>query len=82
MGKVLCSMKVFQEEGSTPEEVLEAVKKIDGFNTGAVVDFVFGSKVVQASFVTEDGSGRDFEEEINALPCVANVQIEEVGLIS
>ena len=82
MGKVLCSMKVFQEEGKTPEEVLEAVKKIDGFHNGEVIDFVFGSKVVQAKFVTEDGSGRDFEEEVKALPCVANVQVEEVGLIS
>ncbi|MFH0835611.1 MAG: hypothetical protein V1834_00425 [Candidatus Micrarchaeota archaeon] len=82
MGKVLCSMKVFAEEGKTPEEVLEAVKKIDGFNKGEIIDYVFGTKVVQASFITEDGSGRDFESEINALPEVSNVQVEEVGLIS
>lgn len=82
MGKVLCVMKVFAEEGKTPEDVLEAIKKIDGFNTGKIIDYVFGTKVVQASFITNDGSGRDFESEVSALPEVSNVQVEEVGLIS
>lgn len=75
-------MKVFANEGVSPGQVLEAIKKIDGFNTGKIIDYVYGTKVVQASFVTEDGSGRDFEAEIGELPEVSNVQVEEVGLIS
>lgn len=82
MGKVLVVMKVFPEEGFAPEAVLEKVKTVDGVNKAEVIDYVFGAKVIQASFVTEDGSGRDFEEEVKALEGVSNVQVEEVGLIS
>ena len=82
MGKVLCVMKVFPDEGEKVERLLEKVKKVDGCNTAKIIDYVFGVKVIQASFVTEDGSGRDFETEVAALPGVSNVQVEEVGLIS
>lgn len=82
MGKVMVVMKVFPEEGVAPEDVLEKVKSVNGVNQAKVIDYVFGAKVIQASFVTEDGSGRDFEEEVKALEGVSNVQVEEVGLIS
>ncbi len=82
MGKVMVVMKVFPDEGATPESVLEKVKGVDGINKADVIDYVFGAKVIQASFITEDGSGRDFEEEVKALDGVSNVQVEEVGLIS
>lgn len=81
MGKVLCVMKVFPEEGEMPESLLEKVRKVDGCNTAKIIDYVFGQKVIQASFVTEDGSGRDFEAEVQAIHGVSNVQVEEVGLI-
>ncbi|NUN11137.1 hypothetical protein HUU53_00650 [Candidatus Micrarchaeota archaeon] len=81
MGKVLCVMKVFPEEQEQINEVLERVQKVDGCNSAKIIDYVFGSKVVQASFVTEDGSGRDFEAEVAALEGVSNVNIDEVGLI-
>lgn len=82
MGKVMVVMKVFPDEGMKPEVLLEAVRKVDGCNKAEVIDYVFGAKVIQASFVTEDGSGRDFEEEVQKLSGVSNVQVEEVGLIS
>ncbi|MBI4360175.1 hypothetical protein HY572_00180 [Candidatus Micrarchaeota archaeon] len=82
MGKVMVVMKVFPVEGVAPEDVLEKVKSVDGVNKAHVIDYVFGTRVIQASFVTEDGSGRDFEEEVKALEGVSNVQVEEVGLIS
>ena len=81
MGKVLCVMKVFPEEGVVVEELLEKVKKVDGCNTAKVIDYVFGMKVIQASFLTEDGSGRDLEEEVSKVEGVSNVQVEEVGLV-
>ena len=81
MGKVLCVMKVFPEEGVVVEALLEKVKKVDGCNTAKVIDYVFGMKVIQASFLTEDGSGRDFEEEVSKVEGVSNVQVEEVGLV-
>lgn len=81
MGKVLCVMKVFPQENFNLDELLETVKKVDGCNTAKVIDYVFGMKVIQASFVTEDGSGRDFEQEVSELTGVSNVQVEEVGLI-
>ena len=75
MGKVLVSMKVFADEGVTLEELMSRVKLVDGCNTCKIVDYVFGTKVIQASFVTEDGSGRDFETEVSSLPGVSNVQV-------
>lgn len=81
MGKVMVVMKVFPDEGVNPDELCARVKAVDGCNTSKVIDYVFGAKVVQASFITEDGSGRDFESEVQALPGVSNVQVEEVGLI-
>ena len=81
MGKVICVMKVFPDEGVAPEDLLEKVKAVDGCNTAKIIDYVFGAKVIQASFVTEDGSGRDFESEVQAIAGVSNVQVEEVGLI-
>ncbi len=82
MGKVMVVMKVFPDEGFAPEQVRDSVRKIEGCVKAEVIDYVFGAKVIQASLVTEDGSGRDFEAEAQALPGVSNVQVEEVGLIS
>lgn len=82
MGKVMVVMKVFPEEGQDPGLLAAKVKAVDGCTKSDVIDYVFGAKVVQANFVTEDGSGRDFEEELQKMPGVSNVQIEEVGLIS
>ena len=77
----MCVMKVFPEEEQNLEELLQRVLKVEGCNTAKIIDYVFGAKVIQASFITEDGSGRDFESEIAALQGVSNVQVEEVGLI-
>ena len=81
MGKVMVVMKVFPDEGVNPDELCARVKAVSECNTAKVIDYVFGAKVIQASFVTEDGSGRDFETEGQGLPGVSNVQVEEVGLI-
>ena len=82
MGKVLCVMKVFPEDESDLGGLLDRVKKVDGCNSAKIIDYVFGAKVIQASFVTEDGSGRDFETEVSQIQGVSNVQVEEVGLVS
>ncbi len=81
MGKVLCVMKVFPEDEQVLDDVLESVKNVDGCNTAKIIEYVFGVKIIQASFITEDGSGRDFETEVSSLPGVSNVQVEEVGLL-
>lgn len=81
MGKVICVMKVFPEAEGNLDSLLEKVKAVDGCNSAKIVDYVFGAKVIQASFVTEDGSGRDFESEVQSIAGVSNVQVEEVGLI-
>ncbi len=81
MGKVLCVMKVFPLEGVAAEELLDRVKGVSECNSAKVIDYVFGMKVIQASFLTEDGSGRDFEEEVSKVEGVSNVQVEEVGLV-
>ncbi|MBI3587661.1 hypothetical protein HY095_00535, partial [Candidatus Micrarchaeota archaeon] len=46
-----------------------------------VEEFVFGAKIVKASFICEDAAGRDFEEEVKAVQGVSEVQVDEVGLL-
>ena len=82
MGKVLTVMKVFPEEGVKLEELQAAILKVEGCNTCKIIDFVFGSKVIQASFVCEDAKSVDFEEIVRKVAGVNEVQVEEVGLIS
>ncbi|OIO26351.1 hypothetical protein AUJ14_02020 [Candidatus Micrarchaeota archaeon CG1_02_55_22] len=80
MGEVILVMKVFPQEGADPAAVLERVKGVAGFTKGGVEDFVFGTKIVRASFKCMDGDNRDFEEDVKKLEGVSEVQVEEVGL--
>lgn len=80
MGEVIVVMKVFPLEGTKPEDVLEGVKKVPGFTKGGVEDFVFGTKIVRASFKCMDGENRDFEEDVKKVAGVSEVQVDEVGL--
>jgi translation elongation factor EF-1beta len=73
---------VFPEEGTDLSELLERVKRIPGNNTAKIEDYVFGVKIIIASFVCEDSAARDFEEEVKKVPGVSEVQVEEVGLIT
>lgn len=82
VGKVLTRLKIFPDEGIDVNELLERVKKIPGNNSARVEDYVFGVKIIVASFVCEDKEARDFEEEVSRVPGVNSVQVEEVGLIS
>ncbi|OIO27514.1 hypothetical protein COX86_01010 [Candidatus Micrarchaeota archaeon CG_4_10_14_0_2_um_filter_60_11] len=82
MGKVLTLLRISPAEGVTIEELLERVKKVPGFNTGKIEDFVFGTKIVKASFVCEDKESKDYQEIVAAVEGVENAQVEECGLIS
>jgi translation elongation factor EF-1beta len=82
MGKVMTVLKVFAAEGVTPEQLLEKVKAVEGCNSAKIADYVFGMKMVQASFVCDDSSGKDYEEIVRNLDGVEGVQIDEVGLVS
>ncbi|MFH1257854.1 MAG: hypothetical protein ABIG96_06415 [Candidatus Micrarchaeota archaeon] len=82
MGKVMTVLKVFPEEGMKLEDLQAAVAKVEGCNTCKIIDFVFGSKVIQASFICEDAESKDFEEIVRKVAGVNEVQVEEVGLIS
>ena len=82
MGKVLTRMKVFPEEGTNLDALLAKIKAIDGNNTAKIEDYVFGAKIIIASFVCDDKSAVDFEERVRAVEGVSEVQVEEVGLIS
>ena len=81
MGKVLTAMRVFPQEGADLNEIVEGIKLVTGFNTAKIEDYVFGSKIIKASFVCEDGENMDFEEMVKAVPGVSEVNVDEVGLI-
>ncbi len=81
MGKVLTRIKIFPNEGVDAAQLAERVKAINGCNSSKVEDYVFGVKIVVASFVCEDSEGRDFEEEAKQVEGVSEVQVEECGLI-
>lgn len=82
MGKVLTLLRISPAEGVSPEELLKRVKKVEGCNSAKIEDFVFGTKVVKASFVCEDRESKDFQEIVSAVEGVENAQVEEVGLVS
>ena len=83
MGKVLTVLKIFPAEDYPLEKLQENVSKVPGCNSSKIIDYVFGSKIIQASFVCEDEQSKDFEEIVRALvEGVSEVQVEEVGLIS
>lgn len=81
MGKVLTVMRVFPEEGQNLEELVENLKKLKGFNTAKIEDYVFGAKIIKASFICEDGEAVDFEELVKNVAGVSEVNVDEVGLI-
>lgn len=81
MGKVVTVMKVFPKEGENLEELLASVKNVGGCVKAEVIDFVFGTKIIQASFSCEDSEGKDFEEIVRQVQGVNEVQVEEVGLV-
>ncbi len=82
MGKVLTRLKIFPKEDADLNELLERVKRVPGNNSAKIEDYVFGVKIIVASFVCEDSEARDFEEETRQLEGVSEVQVEEVGLIT
>ncbi len=81
MGKVLTRLKVFPLEGEDPQQLCERLKSVEGYNTAKVEDFVFGAKIVIASFICNDGDNKDYEEIVKAVEGVSEVQVEEVGLL-
>ncbi|MFH0973897.1 MAG: hypothetical protein V1817_03880 [Candidatus Micrarchaeota archaeon] len=75
-------MKVFPEENANLDALLEKIKGIEGSNTAKIEEYVFGAKIIVASFVCEDKAPVDFEERVRSVEGVSEVQVEEVGLIS
>ena len=82
MGKVMTVMKVYPEEGADLPKLLDEVYAIKGCNSAKIEEFVFGAKIIKASFVCDDKEGVDFEEKVKVLKGVSEVQVDEVGLIS
>lgn len=81
MGKVLTVLKVFPDEGVDAGTLLLEVQKVGGCNSAKVEDYVFGQKIVRASFIAEDSEGKDFEEIVSAVKGVSSCSVEEVGLV-
>ncbi|MBU1198065.1 hypothetical protein KJ765_06185 [Candidatus Micrarchaeota archaeon] len=82
MGKVLTRLKIFPKEGQDAQQLADRIKQTEGCNTSKVEDFVFGTKIVIASFICQDGESKDFEDIVKLVEGVSEVQVEEVGLIS
>ena len=81
MGEVLTVMKIFPEENTAIENLLAQVKKVDGCVKAEIAEYVFGAKIIQASFKCQDAAPRDFEEEISKIAGVSSCNVDEVGLI-
>lgn len=81
MGKVITVLKVFPAEQADLNALLARVKAVTGCVRAEIEEYVFGAKIIQASFECEDAAPRDFEEEVSALEGVSNCQVDEVGLV-
>ena len=82
MGKVLTALRVSPVEGVDINDLAEELRKVEGANKVSVEDYVFGTKIIKASFVGESEEQKDFEEIIGKMDNVETVQVEECGLIS
>ncbi len=81
MGKVVTVMKVFASEGASFDELLARVRAVPGCNDARIEDYVFGAKIIKAAFMCEDSEGKDFEEIVQKVEGVENVQVDEVTLV-
>lgn len=82
MGKVMTVMKIYPVEGADMTKLLDTVYAVKGCNSAKIEEFVFGAKILKASFICEDKEPVDFEEIVKKLEGVNEVQVDEVGLIS
>ncbi|MBI4406463.1 hypothetical protein HY571_00955 [Candidatus Micrarchaeota archaeon] len=82
MGKVLTVMRVFPQQDADLEALLQRVKEVKGCNSAKIEDYVFGAKIIRASFLCEDGEGIDFEDVVREVEGVSEVNVDEVGLVS
>ncbi|MGB9577105.1 MAG: hypothetical protein ACP5O3_00915 [Candidatus Micrarchaeia archaeon] len=82
MGKVMTVMKIYPCEGADLTKLLDAVYSVKGCNSAKIEEFVFGAKILKASFICDDKEGVDFEEIVKKIEGVSEVQVDEVGLIS
>ena len=81
MGKVITVLRINNAEGTTQEQLIESFKTVEGFHTAKIEDYVFGTKIIKASFICNDGENKDYEEIVSKVPGVESIQVEEVGLI-
>lgn len=81
MGKVITVLRINNAEGTSQEQLIESLKKIEGFNSAKLEDYVFGTKIIKASFICNDGENKDYEEIVSQIPGVESIQVEEVGLL-
>ncbi|MFA6049517.1 MAG: hypothetical protein WC792_06245 [Candidatus Micrarchaeia archaeon] len=81
MGKVATVMKIFAKEGVSPEALLPKIKAVAGCNDARVEEYVFGAKIIRAAFVCEDSEGKDYEEIVQKVDGVENVQVDDVTLV-
>jgi translation elongation factor EF-1beta len=81
MGKVLTLLTVVPENQEKIDKTLDELKKISGYNSGKIEDYVFGTKAIKVSYICEDSEARDFEEELSKIPGISSVNVEEVGLV-
>ncbi|OIO25106.1 hypothetical protein COX85_00720 [Candidatus Micrarchaeota archaeon CG_4_10_14_0_2_um_filter_55_9] len=82
MGRVLTLLRISPSECVDIEELAGRLQKIEGANKVSVEDYVFGTKIIKASFIGESEEQQDFEEIVSKVDGVETVQVEECGLIS
>jgi len=82
MGKAIIVIQVFPAENADLTKLEAEIKKVQGYNKSAIEPFVFGAKIIRASFIYEDGKGIDYEEALKKIAGVSEIQVQEEGLIS
>lgn len=78
--EVAVSMKVFVEDPSKTEEVLNEIGKIVKVTNSKTEDIGFGIKALKIIFLMGDSGGMDeIEEKIASVPNVSQAQVEEIS---
>lgn len=82
MGKVAVTMKIFPEDQSKIDTIVDELKKIVELKSFKTEEVGFGIVALKILFVMDDSGGIDsIEEKIASLPSISQAQTEDVSLL-
>ncbi len=81
MGDVAIILRVIPEDQEKLQDVFSAIKAKYNVKDAREEDIGFGAKALKIMIVRKDEEGSDIESEIEEIPGVSSVTVEDVTLV-